>query len=48
MLDARKADFEVYVIREGVRAVGGEQAAEKVEEELKAAGAVVIDSKTTV
>ena len=45
-LDACKAGFEVRVIQEGVRAVGGEQATAKAEEELKNAGAFIVEVKS--
>ena len=45
-LDACKAGFEVRVIREGVRAVGGESATAKAEEELKSAGAFIVEAKS--
>lgn len=37
-LDAKRAGFEVYIIREGVRAVGGETATKEVENEFHTVG----------
>ena len=41
-LDARKAGFEVTVVRDGVRAVGGDEATRKVESALKEVGVNVV------
>ncbi|KAL5514029.1 hypothetical protein ACEPAG_2790 [Sanghuangporus baumii] len=41
-LDARKAGFDVTVIREAVRAVGGEKATQRVEAEWREAGIKIV------
>lgn len=41
-LDARRAGFDVYVIEEGVRAVGGAEATSNVFAQLKHAGVHIV------
>jgi nicotinamidase/pyrazinamidase len=47
-LDAAASGFETYVIREGVRAVGGQDATRKTFEELSTAGVKVVTIEENV
>jgi nicotinamidase/pyrazinamidase len=41
-LDAQRAGFQTYVVTEGIRAVGGEEASKVVAEEFKTEGVNLI------